>query len=394
MVAAACHPSVWSCVTEAAVLPTLLRAGWSGGMGGIEHVSEGIIADLVARLPRKRKPQRAKLALLVATMLEARSANLMDLAAALPRGTERLDMRYQWIERLLANPRLEVDAVMAPYARELLGRAAASGQRLPPIPLQTRATAHHQVLMLGLRVGGRALPLAWRVRETRGSIGFAEQEGLVRLVAAWLPAGAGAVLMGDRFYGSPDLILLCRSLGWDYRLRLKGDLLVTVEGGETTTGECATRGERLLPEVGLTAREVPTNIAIVHEPDHPEPWIIAMSERPSAYRAFDYGLRWGIEAMFSDFEPEGFGLEESQIRHADRLARLLLVMALALHWAVSAGMWDAAVHPAPRRKKPVEARPRKLARRLTSLFKRGLRRIRRLFQFLAPIPPLWGVWRN
>jgi hypothetical protein len=321
-------------------------------MGGIEHVGEGIIDDLAARLPRQRKTQRVKLGLLVATMLEARSANLMDLAAALPRPTERLDMRYQWIERLLANPRLEADAVMAPYARELLARAAASGRRLVLILDQTRATARHQVLMLGLRVGTRALPLAWRVRETRGSIGFAEQEGLVRLVAAWLPAGAGAVLMGDRFYGSPDLILLCRSLGWDYRLRLKGDLLVTVEGGETTMGECAARGERLLPSVGLTARGVPTNIAIVHEPGHPEPWIIAMSERPSAYRAFDYGLRWGIEAMFSDFKSRGFGLEDSQIRHADRLARLLLVMALALHWAVSAGMWDAAVHPVPAEKNP------------------------------------------
>src|SRR4051794_41947830 len=108
-------------------------------MGGIEHVSEGIIADLVARLPRQRKTQRAKLGLLVATMLEARSANLMDLAAALPRGTERLDMRYQWIERLLANPRLGVAAVMAPYARELLGRAAASGPRPRPRPAPTPA---------------------------------------------------------------------------------------------------------------------------------------------------------------------------------------------------------------------------------------------------------------
>src|SRR4051794_27241982 len=232
-------------------------------MGGIEHVSEGIIADLVARLPRQRKTQRAKLGLLVATMLEARSANLMDLAAALPRGTERLDMRYQWIERLLANPRLEVDAVMAPYARELLGRAAASGQRLVLIlhPTraaargqrlvlildQPRATAPHQVLMLGLRVGGRALPLAWRVRETRGSIGFAEQEGLVRLVAAWLPAGAGAVLMGDRFYGSPDPILLCPPPGWGYRPPLKGDPLVTGQGGGTTTGGCAPPGGPLPP---------------------------------------------------------------------------------------------------------------------------------------------------
>src|SRR4051794_32222248 len=162
-------------------------------MGGIEHVSEGIIADLVARLPRQRKTQRAKLGLLVATMLEARSANLMDLAAGLPRPTERLDMRHQWIERLSANPRPGGDGVTAPCARELLDRAAASGRRLVLILDQTRATARHQVLMLGLRVGARALPLAWRVRETRGSVGSAGQEGPVRLVAAWLPAGAGAV---------------------------------------------------------------------------------------------------------------------------------------------------------------------------------------------------------
>ena len=331
------------------MLPLRLWAG-SGEMGGIEHVGAGIIADLAARLPRQRKTQRAKLGLLVATMLEVRSANLMDLAAALPRPAERIDMRYQGIERLLANPRLDVDAVMAPYAKELLGRAAASGQRLVHILDQTRATARHQVLMLGLRVGERALPLAWRVRETRGGIGFAAQEELVALAAAWLPAGAGAVLMGDRFHGSPELILLCRRLGWDYRLRLKGDLLVTAEGGETTTGEGAARGERLLPGIGLTAREVPTNVAIVHEPGHPEPWIIAMGGAPTAYRAFDYGLRWGIEAMFSDFKSRGFGLEDSRIRHAERLARLLLVMALALHWAVSTGMWDAAVHPVPAEK--------------------------------------------
>ena len=54
--------------------------------------------------------------------------------------------------------------------------------------------------------------------------------------------------------------------------------------------------------------------------------------------------------MFSDFKSRGFGLEDSQIRHADRLARLLLVMALALHWAVSTGMWEAATHPVPAEK--------------------------------------------
>ena len=32
--------------------------------------------------------------------------------------------------------------------------------------------------------------------------------------------------MADRFYGTADLISLCQGLGWDYRLRLKGNLVV------------------------------------------------------------------------------------------------------------------------------------------------------------------------
>src|SRR3712207_8039796 len=50
---------------------------------------------------------RDKLALLVATRLQVRSANLMDVAACLPRPAERLDSRYQWIKRFLANTRSE-----------------------------------------------------------------------------------------------------------------------------------------------------------------------------------------------------------------------------------------------------------------------------------------------
>jgi hypothetical protein len=59
-----------------------------------------------------------------------------------------------------------------------------------------------------------------------------------------------------------------------------------------------------------------------------------------------------IEAMFSDFKIRGFGLEDSRLQRPERLDRLILVMALALHWAVSTGMWDAVHHPTPDEKKP------------------------------------------
>ena len=321
-------------------------------MSGIVRVAAGIEAELAQRLPRQRRTQRGKLALLVATMLSERSANLMDLAAALPRPAERIDMRYQWITRLLANPWVECDAVMRPFAEEAIRHAGAAGGTVVLILDQSRISARHQMLVLAVRVGERALPLAWRVRATQGAIGFAEQRELLTRVAAWLPPGGRVVLMGDRFYGTPDLIALCRALGWDWRLRLKQDLLVFEAGGETTLADCFARGDHMLSGVELTGKRVVTNIAMVHEPGHPEPWIVALSAAPTVHRAFDYGLRWGIEAMFSDFKSRGFGLEDSQIRHPDRLARLLLVMALALHWAVSTGMWEATHQPPPAEKKP------------------------------------------
>jgi len=325
--------------------------------GGIATVAAAIAEDMRGRLPGQPKKQRAGLALLAATMLDVRSANLMDLAASLPRAAERLDMRYQWISRLLGDERVEVEAVMAPYGRELLARLAAEGRTIVLMIDQTQATERHQVVMVAARVGGRALPLAWRVKATAGAIGFPEQRLALEAVARLLPEGIRPVLMGDRFYGTPDLIAWCRERGWGWRLRLKRDLLVFEAGGETTLAACFARGEHLLRGVELTARRVATNVAMVHEPGHPEPWIVALSEAPTVHRAFDYGLRWGIEAMFSDFKTRGFGLEDSHLRRPERLDRLILVMALALFWAVSTGMWDAVHRATPDEKKPRTASP-------------------------------------
>lgn len=316
-------------------------------MGGVETVGTAVAEDLRRRLPEQRVTQRRNLAVLVATLLVTRDVNLMALGSALPVETGNRASRFQKIKRIVANPRIKPEAVMAPYARELLERVSAHGQQPVLLVDQSQATRlhRHEMLMVAVRVGGRALPLTWVVRETAGAIGFAEQRALLERVASWLPAGVRPVLMGDRFYGSPDLIAWCAAQGWSWRLRLKRDLLVFEEGGETTLGECFARGAHRLNDVALTHKRVGTHVAMVHEAGHPEPWIIALSETPSAARAFDYGLRWGIEAMFSDFKSRGFTLESSQLRRADRIDRLLLGLAIAAYWAVSTGMWDRSNNP-------------------------------------------------
>ena len=208
-------------------------------MGGIEKIAAAIGAELLARLPWQNKKQREGVALLIATALQVRSVNLNELAAALPRAAERLDMRYQWISRVLGNDLIEVDEVMAPFAREVLAGAAAGGRTIVAMIDQSKVNDAHQMIMVSLRVGERALPLAWRMKKTQGAIGFATQKEALEAVVALMPEGARVTLMGDRFYGAPALIDWCREQGWGWRLRCKQDLLVfDRNGGETTLKDC------------------------------------------------------------------------------------------------------------------------------------------------------------
>jgi hypothetical protein len=361
-------------------------------MTGIEEIADSISAELQDRLPRQRKTQRTKLALLVATMLDVRSANLMDLAAGLPRQADRTDMRYQWITRLLGNPLVISDEIMEPFSREVLERAAATGEPLSLILDQSKMSDRHQVLMLALRWGERALPLAWRVEETDGAIGFDTQQALLEAVARWLPEEASVRLMGDRFYGTADLIGWCQGRGWDYRLRLKGNLAVFDATGKTTTGQCAKDRVYYLENVELTARRARTHIGIIHDPGHAEPWIIAMSEKPSYLRTLEYSARWGIEPMFSDFKSRGFGIEDTQLRRPPRSLDPCHVPG-PLRGSVYRPVGRRSSSNSERKKSPAD-QPRKVARSRTSWFTRGLRRIVKLMQSCLPLPQLWAVLLN
>lgn len=322
-------------------------------MGTVIKLADEVERGLGAALPGLRKTVARKLALAVGAMIEGQTPNTVELANLLPLETDRQDMREQWLRRLLKNPLLSCAAVIEPFAQAELRKAARNGQVLLLSLDQTDLGERMAVLMVALRVGERALPLVWLAEEGAANVGFEGQRKLLEQVRAWLPEGARVVLSADRFYPSSDLFDWINAQGWGYRLRLKGNLLAdTGHGDETTTGELA-QGvkEAYLVGVRLFARGVMTNLGILHEAGHPEPWIIAMDCVPTRAAVLDYGSRWAIEPMFSDFKGRGFELEDSQLRHADRLERLILVMALAMYWCVGVGRDDATDNPTPLEKK-------------------------------------------
>ena len=319
--------------------------------GGLSQVLRAVEEDFQQRLPGYHKSRCGGLVTLTGVMLEVRSANLMELAAALPREIGSKEHRYQYIERLLGNVHIDCGEVMRSYAGEVFQRLAAAGQTIVLMLDQSKINDLNQVLMLSVRVRGRALPVAWRVRTTKGNIGFDVQKELLEAVTGWFPDGVQIMLAADRFYGTAALIQWCQEAGWGYRIRLRGNLTLAHQGGELSTGEILQLMPQGIEHAELYGTGVTTGIGVLHEPGHPEPWIIAMSARPGRHTVLDYGLRWGIEAMFSDFKSRGFGLMQSQIEKPERLERLILIMAMAMYWAVSAGVFSEAQERRPRTKK-------------------------------------------
>ena len=362
--------------------------------GTVAQLAQAVSDGLNVTHPTLRKTVKRKLAACIAAAIVSQTANTAAWAAVLPIETERDDMRLQWISRLLANPLLVSHEVMEPIVRARLEEAAKQGQTIVIMMDQTDIGNDFAVLMLSMRMGDRALPMVWHVEPGTANIGFEAQQSLLDIVFQWIPAGATVVLMADRFYPSVSLFDWLNKAGWDYRLRLKRNHALDIGTAEvSTTGDFA-RGysERYVTGAHLFTSGVETNIAVWHEEGHDEPWIIAMRSAPSRATVQDYGLRWGIESMFSDFKTRGFGLEDTQLHYPDRVSRLVLILALALCWCVAIGYDDVQNSPTPLEQKAAEQTDpdhwsfKKLARSCLSWFQRGLRKLLRCAEMGRCLP--------
>jgi hypothetical protein len=80
-----------------------------------------------------------------------------------------------------------------------------------------------------------------------------------------------------------------------------------------------------------------------------------------------YRRRWEIETLFGCLKTRGFRMEDTHIVDADKIEKLIFVLALAFCWAYRTGEIIA-------REKPIEVK--KHGRKAKSLFKEGLDRIR------------------
>jgi hypothetical protein len=243
--------------------------------------------------------------------------------------------------RWLDNTRIQVHELYGPLIQQAL---AEWGENVLYLALDTSMLWNkYCIIRISVVYRGRAVPLVWTVVEHASSaVSFEMYKNLLNKAAVLLlPFDCQVVFLADRGFADTELMTHATKLGWEWRIRLKGNFLVFRRGRRSyPAGRITpTKGRALyFHNVFITAQKFgPVHLAIARNPQGTEFWYVVSSE-PTSMTTFDeYGLRFDIEENFLDDKSNGFQLESSLIRSAEALSRLCFVLAMTTLYLVSQG---------------------------------------------------------
>jgi hypothetical protein len=245
---------------------------------------------------------------------------------------------FQRLDRIVANPRLDLRACGAAWVAFVLG-----DRRDVLVALDWTdfdADDHATIVASVITQHGRATPLWWRTVPhallTDGGRADEEDQLLLDLRAA-LPPGVRVRLLADRGFADQKLIALLTSWGWGYVIRIRQNIYVTDATGRRRTAGAWVRGDgRALRLVGATITAAATPVGsfvAVHHRGMKEPWLLVCDAVLDDTREIIalYDRRFSIEETFRDQQDPRFGLGLDQVRIGtpEKRDRLLLLAAMA-----------------------------------------------------------------
>ena len=280
------------------------------------------------------------LAALLSGIVGSKSTQLPHIATKVPDGPQP-ESRVKRFARWVDNERLLEERYFLPYADLLLRHFALQTVVL----VMDGSVVGHGCHALRLHVvyKGRALPLAWRVRQ--GPKGHFPEDlpiALVALVSELRPAGAQVVWLGDGACEGTRLQQTGQDAGWSYGCRT-GCHRTAWGDGETfrldTLGAGSKPGTLVaFSEVWLTRAEYgPILLICCWAQGCQEPLYVVTNMDPAEEAGRVYSKRWRIETFVSDQKSRGFHLHKSPLANPQRLARLLIAACLAYMWIVYLG---------------------------------------------------------
>jgi hypothetical protein len=321
------------------------------------------------------------LAAFISGIVGSKSSQLPSIATKVP-DRAKPDSRVKRLSRWLDNDAILEEVYFLPYAEMLLHQLAF--ETLVLVMDGSGVGRGCCALMMHVLYQGRALPLAWRVRQCpKGHFPEDLHIAVVELVRELIPEGTQVVFLGDGEFDGIKLQETMNEAGWWYACRTSQGNTVTWEDATfhvDELGACMQPGRLIELKAVACTRDAygPVLRLCCWAKGHAEPLYLVSNMSSAEDAIASYKKRFRIETFFSDQKSRGCNIHKSHLTDPQRLSRLLIAACLAYIWLVYLGSLC--------KKERWQSIVRRSKRCDLSLFQLGLRLLEHFLNEELPIP--------
>ena len=313
------------------------------------------------------------LAKFLVALIQVRTVNLAQIASAFS-GSATSDSSYKRIQRFLRGFHIDF-ALIAGFVVKLVGVPAPWVISIDRTDWSLTSTPIN-ILTLGICYKGVAFPVLWVMLEKRGCSDDLERIWLLSEFDRLFGFDSISYLCADREFVSKKLMAYLKDNRIDFRIRLRANTVIANGRGQMVRATRLFSRYRIGEAVELIGarRVVGQYLHITGMKLKGGQYLIVASAKATNQAIEEYARRWEIETLFGCFKSRGFCLEQTRLREAERLKKMVGLLALAFCWAHKVGEWVS-------RAKPVAVKQH--GRKAKSVFRCGLDHMRRILCNLA-----------
>jgi hypothetical protein len=225
------------------------------------------------------------------------------------------------------------------------------------------------ILMLSVAYLGISIPLFWAVLDLEGNSCPEDRMAILKRVLEQFGSEKIEALLADREFVGKEWFDFLVTRKIPFVIRIKQNSKVRVEENcMIAVREIRKRlGSKKVVNYPVNLWGYALYVSIQRRRKTKEPMII-VSNRKFENPLEMYRRRWEIETLFGCLKTRGFRMEDTHITDADKIEKLVFVLAIAFCWAYRTG--DIQV-----RKMPIQIKTH--GRKAHSIFRRGMNLIRR-----------------
>jgi len=298
----------------------------------------------------------------------AQTVNLSVLATAFS-GSAQTESNYKRLQRFLRQFEMPY-AELAEFIVRMLGLPGPYTLALDRTNWKVGAVGLN-ILMLSIVYRSLGIAVVWTILPKAGNSDTGERGTVMEIFLDLFGAQNIASLLGDREFVGREWFRFLQRHRIKFQRRLHRDTSARHGRGQSVQAWrlfCRPRINcpLVIPEARrMWGIELYLSGCRLKKGEYLIPVSAEFCEKPPE----QYRKRWGIETLFGALKSRGFNLEDTPIQDAERLSRLLALLALAFTWAFVVGIWQASVKELKLKKHGYPAK---------SIFRRGLNILCRL----------------